>query len=105
MSVRGGVGRVAGRGLATVGIAVAMVFPGAAVAVASGPTQPGSATLAASSTQITYGGFVRLTGGIQSSDQDCMAGRQVELQAQHPGEVAWTAVVAKSTAADGTFSF
>src|SRR5438046_426524 len=101
MSVRGGVGRVAGRGLATVGIAVAMVFPGTAVAVASGPTQPGSATLAASSSQITFGGFVRLAGGIQSSDPDCMAGRQVQLQAQQPGEAAWAAVVSKTTAADG----
>ncbi len=84
---------------------MALVFPGNAVAVASGPSQPGSATLTASSSQITFGGFVRLTGGIQSSDPDCMTDRQVQLQAQQQDEAAWTTVVAKTTAADGTFTF
>jgi D-alanyl-D-alanine carboxypeptidase/D-alanyl-D-alanine-endopeptidase (penicillin-binding protein 4) len=81
-----------------------MVLPGPGVAITSGPAQGGSASLAASSGQITYGGFVRLTGAVQS-DPSCVADREVQLQGQHPGETTWAVLATKTTAADGTFSF
>jgi D-alanyl-D-alanine carboxypeptidase len=105
MSIRWGGHRIALRRAAlTVVLALSMLLPATSAAVASGPVHPGSATLAASSGQITYGGFVRLTGAIQS-DPTCVGDRQIQLQGQQPGQSAWTVLATKTTASDGTFSF
>ncbi|MDP9341996.1 MAG: D-alanyl-D-alanine carboxypeptidase [Actinomycetota bacterium] len=92
------------RALLTVALTLAMVLPATSAAVASGPVQPGSASLTASSGQIRFGGFVRLTGAIQS-DPSCVADRQAQLQGQQPGQTTWTVLATKTTAADGSFAF
>src|SRR5438105_3259025 len=104
MSVRGRIRTAARRAVLACGLALCMVLPGSAVAVASGPAQGGSASLQASAAQITYGGFVHLNGAVES-DPSCVADRQVQLQGQLPGESAWTLLATKTTASDGTFSF
>ncbi len=105
MSIRwGGLHVALRRSLLTVVLALSMLLPATTAAVAAGPVQAGSASLAASSGQITFGGFVRLTGAVQS-DPACQADRLVQLQGQQPGQTAWTELASKTTASDGTFSF
>src|SRR5436190_8582468 len=93
------------RVLPTVAITSSLLLPATNAAVAAGPVQSGSATLAASSNQITFGGFVRLTGAVQSGDPACEADRQVQLQGKQPGQSSWTVLATKNTASDGTFGF
>jgi D-alanyl-D-alanine carboxypeptidase len=105
MSIRrGGFRTEVRRVLQTVVLALAMLLPATTAAVAEGPVQSGSATLAASSGQITFGGFVRLTGTVQS-DPACQGDRPVQLQGQQAGQTVWTVLASHATASDGTFSF
>src|SRR5438067_3912806 len=101
MSIRWGEIRTAlRRAFLTVVLALSMLLPATDAAVAAGPVQAGSATLSASSGQITFGGFVKLIGAVQS-DPACEADRQVQLQGQQAGQSAWTVLATKTTASDG----
>ncbi len=89
---------------ARLGLALAV-----AVLLSAGPLAPPagaaeSVALGASSSIVTYGRPVRLTG-LVSGDPACTAGRQVDLVWRAADSSTWSPVASATTAADGTFSF
>src|SRR2546430_6803621 len=72
-------------------------------AVAADPVS-GTASLAVSKPQVTYGGHIGVTGSV-ASDPSCQGGREVDLQGREPGDPSWTVLAAHPTASDGTFGF
>src|ERR671934_895167 len=72
-------------------------------AVAADPIS-GTATLATSKLQVTYGGHISLTGSVTSA-LACQGGREVDLQGREPGDPSWTVLAVHTTASDGTFGF
>jgi len=65
---------------------------------------PGSASLAASSSLVTFGQGVDLTGQVEAGSE-CSSGRTVQLLRWHPGSDTWEPVDSTSTAPDGGFAF
>lgn len=82
---------------------VAMVVLAVPRSGAAEPTVPGTATLAASRAQVTYGGWVQFTGALDAA-APCEAGREVRLRAIEAGG-AWTRLKVHSTDDAGRFSF
>src|SRR4051794_26927307 len=83
--------------------AVAMVVLAVPRSGAADPSVPGTATLAASRPQVTYGGWVRFTGAVDA-DAPCETGREVRLRALEPG-AAWQRRKVGTTDDAGGFSF
>ena len=72
-------------------------------AVAADPVS-GTASLAVSKPQVTYGGHIGLTGSV-ASDPSCQGGREVDLKGREPGDPSWSVLAVHTTASDGTFGF
>ncbi len=89
------------RALAAVVAVAVFAIP---ISGAAEPSIPGSATLQSSKAQVTFGGWVRLSGRVSSSGS-CRDPREVRLRSQQPGTTTWIVIKPKQTAADGTFSF
>jgi serine-type D-Ala-D-Ala carboxypeptidase/endopeptidase (penicillin-binding protein 4) len=70
---------------------------------AAEPTVAGTATLTALPQRVTYGRWVRFTGGVDAP-APCEAGREVRLRAVEPGG-AWRRLKVRTTDDAGAFSF
>src|SRR5919198_1454093 len=65
---------------------------------------PGSATLVASASRVTYGQEVSLTGQVEAG-VDCSSGRTVELLRKTAGTDTWETIDSTTSGVDGGFSF
>jgi hypothetical protein len=65
---------------------------------------PGSASLVASSSHVTFGETVDLTGQVEAGS-DCSSGRTVELLRRTAGADTWDAIESATSGLDGSFAF
>lgn len=65
---------------------------------------PGSASLAASSSHLTFGQEVEFAGRVEAGSE-CSSGRSVQLLRRHPGTDPWEAVGSTISDLDGGFAF
>src|SRR5438128_2195039 len=83
-------------------LAIAFLLSGLPAAAAD-PIS-GTATLAVSKGEVTFGGHITLSGAV-TSDPVCEGGREVDLQGRGPGESSWTILRVHTTNPDGSFGF
>ena len=65
---------------------------------------PGSASLAASSSHVTFGESVELAGQVEAGS-DCSSGRTVQLLRRTAGTDTWEAIDSTTSGLDGAFAF